>query len=244
MAETKGKKSANQKLEEKLFQKRESSWLGYKAADTKKVFAFSEDYKDFMARSKTERLCIMNIRAELEKQGFKNIASLQKITKNSKVFKVIKNKVIIACTAGKDMSSFRLVGSHVDSPRLDLKPSPLYENHELALLQTHYYGGIKKYHWVNVPLSLHGVAFTKDGKEAAIHIGDKDDEPKFIIPDLLPHLAQEQMKKEAPKIIEGEDLNIIVGHIPVNDKDIKEKIKFAVLKYLHDTYGIIEEDFN
>lgn len=244
MADKKKKESAAVKLEKLLFQKKESSWLTYSQADIKKIFIFAEEFKNFMSISKTERLCIMNMQQGLEKQGFKNITTVKSIKHGSKVYKNFKDKVIIACVAGIDLNAFRLVGSHVDSPRLDLKPSPLYESNELALLQSHYYGGIKKYHWVNVPLALHGVAFTKSGEKIALHIGEKDDEPKFIIPDLLPHLAQEQMKKEAPKVIEGEDLNIIIGHIPVNDKDIKEKIKYTVLKYLHDNYGLIEEDFN
>ena len=244
MPEKKDKKTANQKIEEKLFLKRKSSWLGYTPAQEKAVFDFCDGYKKFMAECKTERLCVRFIEDSLKKAGFVDIGRAVKIRKNDRVYKKIKNKVIIACIAGSDPASFRLVGSHVDSPRLDLKPSPLYESSELALMQSHYYGGIKKYHWVNVPLSVHGVVFTKSGRQVDVHIGEKDADPKFIIPDLLPHLAQEQMKKEAPKVIEGEDLNIVAGHIPVKDDDIKEKVKFSLLKYLNDAYGIIEEDFN
>lgn len=243
MADTQ-KKSANQQLEEKMFMKRESSWLKYSAAEQKSVFQFCEDYKDFMRQSKTERLCAKNIISALEKNGFRNVETVKGIKTNDKIYKVIKKKTVIAAVIGKNTGCFRIVGSHMDSPRLDLKPTPLYQDSELALLQTHYYGGIKKYHWVNTPLELHGVMFTKDGKEVEIRIGDKEDDPKFIVPDLLPHLAREQMKKEAAKIIEGENLNIICGHMPVNDKDIKDKIKFSVMKYLHENYGIIEEDFN
>ncbi len=244
MTEKKEKQTKNQKLQEKLFLKRESAWLKYSPSEMKKVFAFSEDYKNFMSRCKTERLCVNYIIAELEKAGFKDIATKKTIKKNDCIYKNIKNKVVLACVVGENHDRFRLVGSHIDSPRLDLKPSPLYESAELALLQSHYYGGIKKYHWVNTPLSIHGIAFTKQGNAVDIHIGDADNDPRFIIPDLLPHLAQEQMKKEAPKIIEGEDLNIIIGHIPLNDKDIKEKIKFAILKQLNEQFGLIEEDFN
>jgi len=126
---------------------------------------------------------------------------------------------------------------------LHREPQPLYEDSNLALLKSHYYGGIKKYHWVNNPLALHGVIFTKKGKQITISIGEKENEPKFIIPDLLPHLAQEQYKKPAPKIIEGEELNILVGSIPVNDDTIKDGIKLAVLEHLNKEYGLVEEDF-
>ncbi len=236
-------KSANQLLEEKMFIKKESSWLSYSLDEQKDIFAFAEKYKKFMTDCKTERLCIKEIKTNLESRGFIPIQDVKDPEKETRVYKEIKNKVIIALIAGKDRENLRLVGSHVDSPRLDLKPTPLYEDSELALLKSHYYGGIKKYHWVNMPLELHGVVFTKDGKQVDIHIGDKAEDPKFIIPDLLPHLAQDQMKKTAAKFIEGEDLNILVGHLPVDDKDIKEKIKFSVLKYLHETHDLIEEDF-
>ncbi len=243
MTKSQEKQSKNKNLEEKLLYKKESSWLDIEDKDQKKIFAFCDKYKTFMAESKTERLCIKNIVSTLENSGFKNIEKVKSLKKGEKIFKNFKGKTLIACVAGGDMSSFRLIGSHVDSPRLDLKPSPLYQNSELALLQSHYYGGIKKFHWVNTPLELHGIVFTKSGKEVEVHIGSSDSEPKFIIPDLLPHLAREQMKKEAGKIIEGEELNIICGHIPVNDKDIKDKIKFSVLKHLNGKYGLTEEDF-
>ena len=236
-------KSKNQKLEEKLFYKKESIWLDLNDKDKKEVMNFGEKYKKFMTKSKTERLCIKNMEEILEKEGFKNIENIKAIKKGDRFFKNFKGKNIIAAVAGENLSTFQLVGSHVDSPRLDLKPSPLYQNAEVALFQSHYYGGIKKFHWVNTPLEMHGVAFTKEGKSLEIHIGDKEDDPKFIIPDLLPHLAKEQMKKDGTKIIEGEDLNIICGHIPVNDKEIKDKVKLNIMKYLNEKYSLIEEDF-
>jgi len=237
------KKSKNKKLEEKLFYKKESMWLDLEDKEFKAIMDFGEKYKEFMAKSKTERLCIKNIQEILEKEGFKNIEDVKSLKKGDRVFKNFKGKNIIASVMGNNPEVFRLVGSHVDSPRLDLKPGPLYQNAEVALFQSHYYGGIKKFHWVNTPLEMHGVAFTKKGEYLEIHIGDKDDDPKFIIPDLLPHLAKEQMKKEAGKIIEGEDLNIICGHIPVKDKEIKDRVKLNVMKYLNEKYSLIEEDF-
>lgn len=236
-------KSKNQKLEEKLVLKKENAWLKYTTAEKNNVFKFSEDYKKFLDESKTERLAVKSIVQTLNKSGFKNIKDIKKAKSGDKIYKVIKEKSVVACIVGKDMTAFNILGSHIDSPRLDLKPNPLYEDSEFAMLKTHYYGGIKKYQWVNTPLMIAGVVFTKDGKQVDISIGDKEDDPKFIIPDLLPHLAKDQMQKEAQKIIEGEGLNLFIGSIPINDDDIKEKVKFSILKYLNDTYGLIEEDF-
>jgi len=243
MTEKNDKKNPNKKLEEKLFYKKESAWTDFKDTEHKKIFDFAYNYKTFLTESKTERLCIENIKKILDKSGFKNIENLKSAKKGDRGYKIFKGKSLTAFVVGEKMDEFRLIGSHVDSPRLDLKPSPLYQNSELALLKSHYYGGIKKFHWVNTPLELHGIAFTKSGKSIEIHIGDKDADPKFIIPDLLPHLAKEQMKKEGSKVIEGEELNIICGHIPLRDKDIKDKVKFTILKYLNDEFGLIEEDF-
>lgn len=237
------KKSKNKKLQEKMFMKKESSWLSFKDAEQKKIFKFADSYKKFMRDSKTERLCIKSTITILKKNGFKDMSKLKTLKTGDKVYKNIKDKTVIAAIIGKNKEEYRLIGSHVDSPRLDLKPHPLYQDSELTLLQSHYYGGIKKYHWVNVPLALHGVAFTKKGKKVEVHIGDKENDPKFIIPDLLPHLAQDQMKREARKTVEGEELNIIFGHMPINDKDIDQKVKFNVMKHLHDEYGLVEEDF-
>jgi aspartyl aminopeptidase len=239
---TKGKDKNNKMLEEKLFYKKESAWTDYDDSEHEKIFDFAEKYKAFLTDSKTERLCIENIKKILTKSGFKNIDDIKSMKTGDKGYKIFKNKTITAFVVGEKNDQFRIIGSHVDSPRLDLKPFPLYENSELALLKSHYYGGIKKFHWVNVPLELHGVVFTKSGKSIEIHIGDKDDDPKFIIPDLLPHLAKEQMKKEGAKLIEGEELNIICGHIPIKDKDVKEKIKFMILKKLNESFGFVEED--
>jgi aspartyl aminopeptidase len=236
-------KSKNELLQKKLFMERKSSWLTYNEKQKTEIFAFAEKYKEFMGKSKTERLCVQNTLAILNKNGFKNIDSLKKVKTGDKIYKNVKDKTVIAAVIGKDTKKWQLIGSHVDSPRLDLKPNPVYEDSNLGLIKTHYYGGVKKYHWVNTPLALHGVVFTKNGKKVTINIGDKLDEPKFIIPDLLPHLAKNQMERKAPKIVEGEELNILVGHIPVNDEKIKEQIKFSLLKFLNEKYGIIEEDF-
>ncbi|MFW6383246.1 MAG: aminopeptidase [Nanoarchaeota archaeon] len=233
----------NEKLKEKIFWKKESAWLKLNEKQQKEAFSFSDDYKNFLEKAKTERLCINEIIKTLENKGFVELSKKQKLKPGDKVYKNIKDKSVIACVLGKDTKKLNLIGSHVDSPRLDLKPNPLYQESELALLQSHYYGGIKKYHWVNTPLALHGVIFTKQGKKIELSLGQNDDEPKFMIPDLLPHLARDQLKKEASKVVEGEELNIIIGNYPVNDKKIEEKIKFSVLKKLYEEHGIIEEDF-
>ena len=237
------KKSANKKLEELLFRKKESTWYDYSEKDIHGVMSFAEEYKKFIGEAKTERLCASAITEALEKAGFRPMEKMKNPKAGDRGYRIFKNKTITAFIIGAKPETFHIVGSHIDSPRLDLKPSPLYQHSDIALLQSHYYGGIKKFHWVNTPLELHGIAFTKQGKEIEIHIGSGPHEPRFIIPDLLPHLAKEQMKKEGAKLVEGEDLNIICGHIPVNDREIKEGIKFSVLKYLYDTYALIEEDF-
>ncbi|MFW6013945.1 MAG: aminopeptidase [Nanoarchaeota archaeon] len=244
MANEKGKekKTKNKELKEKLFQEKKSAWPNFK--NHKKVFGFAESYKKFIEKSKTERLCIENIKSTLVKNGFRDMDNLKKLKKGDKVYRVIKDKSLVAAVVGQNPENLKIVGSHIDSPRLDFKPSPMYEDSELALLKTHYYGGIKKYHWVNVPLSLHGIIHTKGGKKIQLQIGENENEPKFIISDLLIHLSREQLKKEASKVVEGEEMNVFFGNCPVDDDELNEKIKFNVLKKLYEDYGIIEEDFN
>ncbi|QEN05227.1 aminopeptidase [Thiospirochaeta perfilievii] len=234
----------NKELEKKLFLKRESSWITYNKEETTKALEFCEGYKTYIDNSKTERLCVKYSINLLEESGFKEMKSYSNLKVGDKFYKNIKGRALFAGIVGEDKDTFNIVGAHVDSPRLDLKPNPLFEDSELALLKTHYYGGVKKYQWVNQPLSINGVVFTTDGREIPISIGDRDDEPKFMIPDLLIHLSQEQAKKDGAKVVEGEQLNLIVGSIPVNDDEIKEKVKFAVLEYLYKNYNFIEEDFN
>jgi aspartyl aminopeptidase len=237
------KKSKEELLYEKITYNNKSSWLACDDKEKKQVFSFSEKYKDFLKSSKTERLCIENTIKILNKYGFKEISTVKSAKAGDRVYKNIKGKAVVAFIVGKNAKQFQLIGSHVDSPRLDLKPHPVLEDSNLALLKTHYYGGVKKYHWVNEPLALHGVIFTTEGKKIEIHIGDKEEDPKFIIPDLLPHLAKHQMERKAPKIVEGEELNILVGNIPIDNEKIKDQIKYATLKYLYEKYKIIEEDF-
>ncbi len=227
------------KLQDKLVLQRKSSWLGTKPAEQKLIMRFSDEYKTFLNSSKTERLMAANILSDLKKKGFKPLDSFKRIKKGDRFFKDIKGKAIIAGVVGKDKDAFQIVGAHMDSPRLDLKPNPLYEDSEIALMHTHYYGGVKKYQWVNVPLALTGIVFTKSGKKVDISVGLAKDDPVFIIPDLEPHLARKQMEKDAKTVIEGEDLNVLAGTIPYEGKDLKDAVK-----HLNDKYGMIEEDFN
>lgn len=203
------------------------------------------DYRVFLDRGKTERECI-DITIEMaEKQGFKNIDEVLELKAGDKVYKINRNKNIMLSVIGSEdiEKGFNLVGSHVDSPRLDLKQNPLYESCNMSLLKTRYYGGIKKYQWTTVPLSIHGVVFTKDGEVKKIVIGEDDNDPVFCINDILPHLGQTQAAKKLSEAIEGEALTVLVGGWPVDEKDADNKIKLNVLNILNKKYGITEKDF-
>jgi aspartyl aminopeptidase len=219
------------------------AWESSSPKKRKEAFSFSDRYKVFLNKAKTERLAVKEIISELKKSTFKDLSSLSSLKKGDKFFLNFKNKVVLAGVVGKHPKELNIVGSHLDSPRLDLKPKPIIQDSNLALCKTHYYGGIKKYHWVNQPLALYGILYTKSGKEISIAIGDKPSDPVFVISDLLPHLSKSQYEKPASKIIEGEQLMVILGGIPVVDADVKDKIKTAILKKLYEDYGLIEEDF-
>ena len=180
----------------------------------------------------------------MKKAGFRDIESVQKLETGDKVYLNQKGKSVIAAIIGKDKNRINLVGSHIDSPRLDLKPNPIYEDKGIALFKTHYYGGIKKYQWTNVDLALYGVVHTKAGKRIEFTYGEGKDEPCFIVSDLLPHLAKKQLEKTGNEIVEGEQLNVFIGNIPLDGEEIKEKIKLNTLNLLNEKYGIVEEDFS
>ena len=231
-------------LQEKIFIDRKSGWTNQYQGQQEEIFEFAEKYKQFLAQSKTERLCVKNIVKILEKNEFEDIDKKNEINQGDKLYQIFRNKSILAVRVGEKPDQLRIVGSHVDSPRLDLKPNPVYEDSELALFKGHYYGGLKKYHLMNTPLAIHGVVMTESNGKIEISLGEGEDDPGFIIPDLLIHLSKDRMKKSAKKVVKGEELNILVGHIPIDEENIEEKVKFALLKYLHQEYGIIEEDFN
>jgi aspartyl aminopeptidase len=210
-----------------------------------KIFAFAEDYKRFIDRCKTERETTNYLEQEAVKLGFKPF-SQAKFKTGEKIYLINHHKNVILAVIGKaDLTQgANIIVSHIDSPRLDLKPLPLYEGNNIALLKTQYYGGIKKYQWLNIPMSLHGRVVKSDGEYVDIVIGEDDNDPVFTIPDLLPHLAKKvQGEKKFFEGIEGENLNLVVGNIPVEDENIKERVKETVLSKLNETYGINEEDF-
>ncbi len=232
-------------LKEKLFRKKTNGWETLNKEEKKKAYDFSEKFMYFINSAKTERECVKSLTNILEQNGFKNIETVDNLKAGDKIYYINREKNIYAAVIGSDdlTNGLNIIGAHIDSPRLDLKPNPLYESEELALFKTHYYGGIKKYQWVNIPLSMHGVIITKD-KKIEINIGENEDDPIFTIADLLPHLSSEQSKKKLNDAIAGEDLNILVGSIPYKtDEEVTEKVKLNILNLLNEKYGIVEKDF-
>jgi len=223
---------------------KKNGWTKVSKEEKKDIFKFCEGYKSFLNKGKTERECINYAIIKAEANGFKNLNDVNILKPGDKVYAVNKNKSILLAVIGKKSMAegVHMVGAHVDCPRIDLKQNPLYEDGEVAYFKTHYYGGIKKYQWTAIPLALHGVICKSDGTQIGIAIGDEGDDVTFTITDLLPHLGGEQMNKPAHSFIEGENLNIVVGSIPLKDEE-KEPIKTAILKLLNQKYGIVEEDF-
>jgi aspartyl aminopeptidase len=220
----------------KLSFDRTPGWLRVKESDKKKIFDFSSGYLDFLNACKTERESVDFIKKEAEKKGFRDIRKAGKLKQGSKVYYESNSKNIFLAVVGEPKISVAI--SHLDSPRLDLKPLPLIEDSGIAFLKTHYYGGIKKYQWLNIPLEIRGVVMSK-GKKINVSIGEKDN-LYFTITDLLPHLSQKQMDKKASEFVEGEDLNMIFGNMPLNSK---KAVKENMLSLLNRKYGITEEDF-
>lgn len=235
--------------ENKLIKKYEYAWDKYTEKDLNNVFELSERYKNFMTKCKTERECANEFVALAEEQGYKNLDILikenVKLKAGDKVYLNYKGKAVALYQIGTEAfeAGLNILGAHLDSPRIDLKQNPLYEDNGLAMFDTHYYGGIKKYQWVTVPLALHGVVVKKDGTKVEIVIGESPSDPVFGISDLLAHLSAEQMTKTLDKGIEGENLNALIGSIPVKDKKDKSRVKSNILNILNETYGICEEDF-
>ena len=206
------------------------------------VNSFSDSYKDFISKAKTEREAVKYLKSLAESFGFVDLFNAT--TSHGKFYAINDNKNILLIRDGELSAElgFNFVFAHIDSPRIDIKQNPLYEGADVVMFKTHYYGGIKKYQWVTIPLALHGVIILKDGTKLEISIGENEDDPVFVISDLLPHLARKQMEQNAREVIQGEALDPIVGSIPDKEAD-KEKFKTAILKLLHEKYGIVEEDF-
>ncbi len=227
---------------------RKNAWTTYSEAQLEAVTAFNEDYKEFISVCKTERECIAETIRLAEQHGYRNlddvIANQETLKPGDKVYANNMDKTIALYIIGEKPleAGMKILGAHVDSPRLDIKQNPLYEDHDLALLDTHYYGGIKKYQWVTLPLALHGVVSRKDGSKVNVVIGEDDSDPVVGVSDLLVHLAADQMQKTGAKVVEGEDLNLLIGSMPLKGKE-KDAVKENILKLLKAKYQIEEEDF-
>ncbi len=238
-------KSEGKVLEEKLLNQKRSGWETASEEDKKLIFKFSDEYIEFLNKSKTEREFVNSAKAVLDANGFKDINEVSSISSGDKVYFSNRGKsMYIAVIGNKKLEEgLNLVGAHIDSPRLDLKPNPLYEDTEFAYFNTHYYGGIKKYQWTAIPLAIHGVIVKTNGETVTVNIGEGEDDPIFTITDLLPHLAKEQLGKKLDEGINGEDLNLLIGNMPYGTEDVKEKVKLNVLRILNEKYGITEADF-
>ncbi|MEE1014223.1 MAG: aminopeptidase [Clostridia bacterium] len=221
-----------------------NQFVALEEREKKSVFDFCEDYRKFITTAKTEREFCEDTCRVLEANGFVALEEKKQLKSGDKVYTVNRGKGVIAAVIGKQPmeEGINLVGAHIDSPRLDLKPNPLYEDQGIAYFKTHYYGGIKKYQWTTIPLAIHGVAALQDGTQIKIIIGESEEDPVFCVSDLLPHLASQQMAKKMPDVITGESLNVILGNIPFEDDEIKEGVKYHILKLLNEKYGITEED--
>ena len=236
--------SEYESLKEKLFNKKKCGWENLEEEERQKINIFADEYMYFLNNAKTEREAVYFAKDVLEKNGFIDLKELSTLVPGDKVYYVNREKTVYAAVIGSDSleAGLKIVGAHIDSPRLDLKPNPLYEDTGFAYFKTHYYGGIKKYQWTTIPLSIHGVIVKTNGERIKINIGEDEEDPTFVITDLLPHLAQKQMQKKMNEGISGEALNLLIGSIPYGDDKTTEKVKLNILKILNEKYGIVEKD--
>lgn len=236
--------SEHKELREKLFIHYENGGNTLDIGTIEKAMAFCEDYKKFLNTCKTERECVTESVRRAEAAGFKPFDPERSYRAGDRVYVNYKNKSVMLCTVGEKPLSegIFIAAAHLDCPRLDLKPKPLYEEGHLGLFKTHYYGGIKKYQWTTIPLAMHGVVVKADGEKIDFVIGEREEDPIFVIGDLLPHLAGEQMKKTLSEGISGEQLNVVAGSLPLAGEG-DDKIRLNVLNYLYEQYGMVEEDF-
>lgn len=227
---------------------RENVWKNYNEKEKEELEKLCADYMQFLSDCKTERECVKDIVQRAKLAGYKSLEEVmeqkKRLKSGDKVYAVCMQKAAaLFCIGTEPMENgLNILGAHIDSPRLDVKQNPLYEDGDMAYLDTHYYGGIKKYQWVTLPLAIHGVVVKKDGSSVQIHIGEKEEDPVFCVSDLLIHLAGEQMEKKAGKVIEGENLDLLVGSIPLESEE-KDAVKKGVLAILSKEYGMEEEDF-
>ena len=233
------------KIKEQLFYENKNAFLRLEESEIEKAFSFCEGYKEFLNLAKTEREATAAAIVLAEQKGFKPFTRAKQYKPGDKVYFNNRGKSVAFVVFGSEKAEngVNITAAHIDSPRLDIKPNPLYEDTELALLKTHYYGGIKKYQWPTVPLALHGVFAKKDGSVVTVSIGESPDEPRFVVNDLLPHLAREQEKRTLADGVRGEDLNVLIGSRPFKDDEGSELVKLNILKILNEKYGITEADF-
>ena len=238
-------KTAGELLADKLLSNKKNGILRISDNELDKADAFCEGYKTFLDNAKTEREAAAQTVILAEKAGFKPYEAGKKYAAGEKIYFVNREKAVILTVMGKRSLEYgvRLAAAHIDSPRLDLKQNPLYEDKELCLFKTHYYGGIKKYQWTTVPMSLHGVVVKGNGEKVTVRIGEDQGDPVFCVTDILPHLADSQMKRPAPQIIKGEELNLLIGSRPFKDDKVSNKVKLNIMSLLFDKYGIVEDDF-
>lgn len=237
-------KSKVEQLKEKLFLSRKNGLYSVDDAKWEKINSFCEGYKKFLSDGKTERESVTSAIIIAEKAGFKPFDANTKYKAGDKYYVNNRGKTVAFVVVGEKTidNGAQITAAHIDSPRIDLKPNPLYEDTELALFKTHYYGGIRKYQWTTIPLALHGVFAKKDGTVVNVSVGEEENEPCFVITDLLPHLAQEQSKRSLADGIRGEELNILIGSRPLNDEG-GELVKLNIMSILNEKYGVTEEDF-
>ncbi|HJO92617.1 MAG TPA: aminopeptidase [Victivallales bacterium] len=242
------KESKDERLQNTLANNFKNAWQNQPNETVKEIFNFANEYKSFLDDGKTERECTKVILKYAKDNGFKDINTLidcgKKLKPGMKIYAVNRDKAIALFIIGKENieKGTNIVGAHIDSPRLDIKANPLFEDTEMAFLKTHYYGGIKKYQWTAMPLALHGVIIDEDGRKIDVNIGEENDDPVLYITDILPHLAKDQNDKKLSEAISGEKLNILIGSIPCGDDKIKDKVKFNILRILNEKYGIKEID--
>lgn len=234
-----------EELKKELCYKADNAGATLSNEEIAKADAFAEGYKKFLNEAKTEREATQVVLSQAKEKGFQEFVPGKKYEAGDKLYYVNRDKAIILAVIGKKGidEGVKIAAAHIDSPRLDLKPNPLYESDEIALFKTHYYGGIKKYQWVAIPLALHGVIVKKDGTKVTVKIGEEECEPKFVISDILPHLGAEQGKRTLSEGISGEELNVIVGSRPFKSDEGSELVKLNILKLLNEKYGIVESDF-
>jgi aspartyl aminopeptidase len=235
----------DQAIKKKLFSRKKNGWDRIAAADAEKIDAYCEDYKAFLNAGKTERLCASEVIALAEKAGYVPYERGMALKSGDRVYLSNYGKSVLLAHLGRNPldAGAQITAAHIDSPRLDLKPNPLYEDSELAYFKTHYYGGLRKYQWTTIPLELRGVIALSDGTVKAVNIGADRDDPRLVITDLLPHLGTEQNKKPLSEAVPAESLNLLLGSRPIGDEDGSDRVKLAVMKLLNEKYGVTEDDF-